>query len=142
MYQSVLTGAALGYHAAMDLKYKAVCSRGLFVYFLLVVGGHMMGSTLTAEKLLTGVVPGCICMLVSWLSREAFGYGDSILILICGISLGVAVCTTVVFLAFLGAGLWAAALVVIKKTDRRCEIPFIPFLLMGYALMCCMMPGR
>lgn len=85
-------------------------------------------------SVLLGILPGIGCLLVSKLTREAIGYGDSILICVLGLfydgnhllKIGmIAVC----FASLLGMGLLLAG----KK--RQYEIPFVPFLFLGWAIV-------
>ena len=113
LYQYVLTGTVLGICSLTDLRHKVVHKKVLILY---------------------GMIPGILCLLVSKISGQALGYGDSILILLTGSSLGIQNCVGITIWAFLCSGLWALFLVGIKKADKKAEIPFVPFLMIGFVI--------
>lgn len=146
MYQRIITGIFLGICTGMDIKWKYIHKRIVFLYLMLVLSGHLYtGSQMLlgadtdgAVKLLikmgAGMLPGGFFFLVSWGSRQELGYGDSVIITVCGISLGAQRCLWIVFTALLWAALYGAVLFIFKKYGRKKEIPFVPFLLLGYVI--------
>ncbi|WP_050639130.1 MULTISPECIES: prepilin peptidase [Clostridia] len=86
---------------------------------------------------LAGAVTGAVFIVVSRVTREGFGYGDSLLILILGVYLGFWNLLGVLSGAFLFSALFAAALLLYKGFDRKAGYPFIPFLLVSYFLWMC-----
>ena len=83
---------------------------------------------------LVGAVTGAVFIVVSRVTREGFGYGDSLLIRILGVYLGFWNLLGVLSGAFLFSALFAAALLLYKGFDRKAGYPFIPFLLASYFL--------
>jgi leader peptidase (prepilin peptidase)/N-methyltransferase len=134
MYQVVVTGIALGISSYTDLKYQRIYTRVLLPYFLLVVLGNLIGGTASLAEMGMGVLPGAFCLVISWVSRQSLGYGDSLLILICGVSLGFWPCIWVAFTAFFWAGIWALAAHCLRGAKRTSEFPFVPFLLLGFVI--------
>lgn len=131
MYQRILTGIILFGCSVTDLKCKKIYKSAAAAYILLALLGHTAGRTATLEGIAAGLLPGVFCLVVSWLSRQGLGYGDSVLILGCGISVGLWPCVEILFLSFFLAGVWAAGLLVFQRVGREKEIPFAPFLLLG-----------
>ena len=78
-----------------------------------------------------GAGVGILFLLVSKVTREGFGYGDSWAILALGIYLGLWGVLDVLAGTFC---LLAAASLTAKKMSRKHTIPFIPFLAAGYLL--------
>ena len=74
----------------------------------------------------------CISRKLGKITREAFGYGDGIVILILGICLGLWDLLIVLMISFLGASLIAILLLVWNKGAKKQSMPFIPFLCIGY----------
>lgn len=135
MFQCGLTGVVLVLSAIRDIRNREVSKKMVGIYFLLAVLGHVvMGEGLTGT-VLAGVIPGVVCLLLSWISREALGYGDGMLILVNGISLGVGRCMELVILAFFFSGIWALVLITVRRAQRNREMPFVPFLLIGFGVM-------
>ena len=79
-----------------------------------------------------GIGVGLLFLLVSRVTREGMGYGDSWTILILGIYLGLWKLLEVLLAAFLL--LWIAAIIFLSlnKISREYNLPFIPFLAAGY----------
>ena len=84
--------------------------------------------------LFTGLVPGILFLFLSFVTRQGIGYGDSILILLLGASVGIEAELEILLLAFALSGIWAVALLFRKKGNVQQEFPFVPFLLAGAVL--------
>lgn len=125
VYQNIVTGIMLTIAALEDLADRRIRSSSLILFLSLVVIGK-------PENILAGAVPGMFCLLLSWLTHEKLGYGDSFMILISGISLGAEQEINILFHAFLFAGIWSAVKLVKGKTEKNWEFPFLPFLLAGW----------
>lgn len=134
MYQYILTGAALGLCSVTDLKWHRVYKGAAAGYLILAIAGHMAGGTASWAEMAAGVIPGLLFLAVSWASRESLGYGDSLLLAVCGVSLGFWPCIWTAFTAFFWAGVWALFLFWFRKQNRRKEFPFVPFLLLGFVI--------
>lgn len=80
------------------------------------------------------MVPGLLCLLIARVSREAIGYGDGLLLGMMGMYLKFSVLLGVCLWAFTIAGIVALFLLVTKKRNGKQEIPFVPFLFLGYLL--------
>lgn len=81
---------------------------------------------------MAGAAVGVLFIVVSRMTREAFGYGDSLLILVMGIYLGFRDLMAVLLSAFLLSALFAIALLACKRFHKNTGYPFIPFLLAAY----------
>lgn len=131
MYQRILTGTALLCCSVTDLKSRKIYKTAAAGYLALAVLGHIAGRTATFAQMALSLLPGLFCLVVSWISRQGLGYGDSVLALGCGLSLGLSSGVATLFLAFFLSGLWAMFLLVRRKAERKKEFPFVPFLLAG-----------
>lgn len=81
-----------------------------------------------------GAGVGILFLMVSIVTREGLGYGDSWAILVLGLYLGLWGVLDVLIVAF---GLLAVASIIcltVKKMSRKHSIPFIPFLAAGYLI--------
>ena len=141
MYQYILTGMVLLFCSVTDLRYRRVYKAAAGGYVALSILGHIVGHTATFAELTVGLLPGVFCFLVSWISRQSLGYGDSALVVGCGLSVGLWPCLTILFTAFFLSGLWAAGLLVFRRAGRKKEIPFVPFLLLGAVACMCELTG-
>ena len=78
-----------------------------------------------------------IILGVSKVTKEGIGYGDSLLILIMGIYLGIWGLLEVLMTAFFILGIIGLICVVIKRKKKGLAFPFYPFLTVGYLLGVC-----
>lgn len=81
-----------------------------------------------------GLLPGCALWMVGRATREAVGYGDAVLLAVCGGCMGA---WTAIELLLLGLMLLCPAAWILflrNRANRKKEIPFAPFLLAGYLI--------
>lgn len=138
MYQKVLTFCILMICAYTDIRYRKIYTWSLILYGVLALGGRVFAGmtggvqmkTTGAEAAL-GLLPGIACIALSWISRQALEYGDSVLITVCGISLGAMDCLQVLFTAFLFSGAYGLVWITVRKRSRKAAMPFVPFLFLG-----------
>ena len=119
--------------AVWDIRFRKIPVWVLAGLLLTVIGGHLFLSDVSMPEAAAGTAVGTGFVLVSKATREAFGYADSILILILGIFLGIWELFVLLAAAFSMAALFAAAGLAAGKFSRRISIPFIPFLALSYA---------
>ncbi len=93
------------------------------------------GSLLTWDVLL-GLLPGMLWFLLARATKESVGYGDAWVLLAAGIVLGgedmLYMCTAAIFLA----GIIALILIVVFHKSKKYQMPFLPFLMVGYLCVC------
>ena len=93
------------------------------------------------RMILSGAAVGLLFLLVSRVTREGLGYGDSILMGILGIYLGVQKLLSVLSVAFFLSAILAVMVLVLRKFRRKSAFPFVPFLCIGYISMLAMGGG-
>lgn len=135
LYQKILSSVFILICTYTDICSKKIYKGILAAYLFLSLAGHMAGC-LVAENcsvtgLAIGMIPGVFCLLLSFLTRQGIGYGDSILIMINGLSLGAEVCLHILLTALFWAGIWGMIQWRFFNKDKKTEIPFVPFLLIG-----------
>ena len=84
-------------------------------------------------RLLAGLLPGIFLLVLAKITREAVGYGDGLILLFIGLSLGFWECIGIFFIGLLGVFLAAVLVALFFGRKKGLEIPFIPFLLTGLA---------
>ena len=77
-------------------------------------------------------VPGLIMLMLSYLSKEALGYGDSALFILCSISLGSLNGFLIIMIAFLYSAFFSITLLLRGKSGKSI-IPFAPFILAAFS---------
>lgn len=117
--------------ACVDLRKRMI---PLVIFMVAAIGSgiRLFVGAVDWRLALGGGMVGVACLCISKITREGFGYGDSLLILFLGIAIGIWKILGVLLLAFLGAAVYSAGLLTIKKKSRRYRYPFVPFLFLGY----------
>lgn len=83
------------------------------------------------DGVLGGVIGVCL-FLLSRITREAVGYGDSWLVLILGLAFGARTTLWILAIASLVCALVSFFFLIGGKGKKDTLLPFVPFLLLGY----------
>lgn len=76
-------------------------------------------------------IPGIFLLLCAWITHEAIGYGDGLVMLAIGNIVGLEDCVKILFFSLIMAGVISLVLMIMKKVNRKSTVPFVPFLLIG-----------
>lgn len=87
---------------------------------------------------LGGIAVGAVFLLVSKLTDEALGYGDSWMIMLLGIYLGLWDVLLLLSMAFLLSGMMALVFLIRNKWSKKVSFPFVPFLALSYMGVMCL----
>lgn len=134
MFQNIATVIVLIICSYVDIRQRKVEKRIAGIYAAAVLAGRLAEGGTGLVALFTGLVPGILFLFLSFVTRQGIGYGDSILILLLGASVGIEAELEILLLAFALSGIWAVALLFRKKGNVQQEFPFVPFLLAGAVL--------
>ena len=118
--------------AVMDFKYRKLPLKTLLSGLFIAAAGCLCGREISPVLLATGGCMGIVCLLISRVSGESFGYGDSILILIIGIFLGFWNLMYLLLGAFSMAAVFSAVMMIKHRFNRKSSFPFVPFLAAAY----------
>ena len=124
--------ALLGCCGFTDLKRKTI------PLFLLIAMSVVVGVSVifcNTERIwlrVGGLGLGILFLLVSRVTKEAVGYGDSWLILLLGAYLGIEEVLPLLFTATLGAAVVSLFYLWIRRWKRSATLPFVPFLVIAY----------
>ena len=132
MIMQVTGVCALFAMALRDIRCKRVPVWALGCLFLGAFLSRILMPPEDGVDLALGVAAGLAFLLFSKLSREALGYGDSLLILILGVFVGFRRQLAILALAFLLAGIFAGVGLLSRRFSRTFSLPFIPFLAFSY----------
>ena len=86
----------------------------------------------TISKLAYGLVPGVVLLFVAWITKEKIGIGDGLLLLSLGFGYGIESMMLLLAAAFGAAAVKSMVLLVFGRANRKTEIPFLPFLFVGW----------
>lgn len=82
-----------------------------------------------------GLLTGCFFLLLSSITKEAVGYGDSMLICMLGIYLGLWKLLAVLAAAWCMLAGAAMFHLIHRRMSRKSALPMVPFLTAGYVCM-------
>ena len=128
--RTLISGGILLIQSVFDIRYRQIplwitaIGGGVGVLFMVAYMDVHMTS-------LFSFLPGVLCLIYGKISREAIGYGDGLLILMLGCYWNITSLLGVCMWAF-SFGAIVAILLFLWKRDGRMEIPFVPFLLLGF----------
>lgn len=129
----LLAMAALTAMTVKDIRSHKISSRMLVLFAL---GAAIFGTTCpdSAWQLqFGGMLVGALFLLISRVTRECMGYGDSWLITALGIYLGLWKLLEVLLLAWLLTAVAAGIALVRTKFRKGTAIPMVPFITAAYA---------
>lgn len=130
----------LAFCSVQDIREKEISLWKLQIYGFLILGIFLSRFFIQKnslfsllEKGIFGLIPGLLFLFLAKASKEAVGYGDGIILLFIGVSIGFWQCLGVLFTALLGIFLAAAMILILAGRKKNVRIPFLPFLLTGMA---------
>lgn len=136
--QEWVTTAVLLICAGTDLCNRKVYRWIVMLYLGLAMAGYLAtGMPGGMSWFVADLLPGAFCLLLAWTTHQGIGYGDAMLILACGLSVGWKACIGMGLTAFFLAGV-AASVRLIRHRGKKKELPFVPFLLVAWVwqLLC------
>ena len=116
----------------MDIRTRQLHLGVLLLGFPLAVAGRITLGNIPAALVVAGGASGALFVIVSRMTEEAFGYGDSILITITGIFLGIWDLLAMLVTAFFLAAVFSGIMLSRKIYTRKSSFPFVPFLAAAY----------
>lgn len=115
----------------LDVKYRRIPVSVYPIFMLISAAVVVCEGRLDWRTWMIGMIPGIIMIVISFISHEKIGYGDSISIALMGIlykyEMVLSVCAVGFGIIFL-AGLIMMITGKAKLSDR---LPFMPFLMVG-----------
>ncbi len=109
--------------------------------WLIAVGGLLAaGLGFFSEKhsimlMIAGALVGMVFVGISKVTEEAFGYGDSLMIVVAGVYLGFWNVLGLLVWAHVLAALFAGYILIRKGIYKGVSFPFVPFLLAAYTVI-------
>ena len=133
-------GILLGFLAWADIKTLKIPLLPVGVLAAMMFGMRMLSletADAFAEELpaiLTGLLPGGIGLLLSAITGGKIGAGDGFVLAALGLGLGFYRTMFLWVMALCLAAVCAICLLALKKAGRKTELPFVPFLFLGYVI--------
>lgn len=144
IWQKIGSIGILAISTFWDIRFKKIplylMAAGMFSGLILwgLRFGQSTGSTTFGGKLMETAgcfLPGLFLLFLSFLTERKVGMGDGVLLLIIGAMEGGRITGFAFCWGLFLQSLFAVILVILKKADRKTELPFVPFLLMGRLML-------
>ena len=133
--ENVIILTMLGVHAAEDLKRRRIALPCLLVFGLVGAVVQLYCRDMTFFSVGLGMAVGIGMLLLSLLTKGSIGMGDGLVFCVTGIYLGGARNLELLFTSLLYAALFSLFLLAKGRgavRKRKKEIPFLPFVFLGY----------
>lgn len=122
----------LGYFSVEDIRRRELPTIPIFIAGAAGLVFSLLSGAWRDFSVLYRFLPGLLCLLLAFVSRESIGYGDGMVILCLGSYLTLAQLLELCMAALTLAGLVALVLLVGLHRGRKTSLPLVPFLLAGY----------
>lgn len=129
----VICFGILAGQSVMDLRYRSVSRPVLTMGGVLAAGYCLCFCRKELLLNLGGLLVGLLFVLVSKVTEEGLGYGDSLLLCILGLYLGLWDLLGLLAVAWLLAAAAAVVILASRRYRRGTVIPMVPFIAAGYA---------
>ena len=118
-----------------DLRTKQVRLLEIIIFGIIGIIFNIIYRAYSLQSILGGVGIGIAIMCFSIFSKEKIGKGDAYIIMVTGLYLGFI--NTLLLLWFSTILAAITGIILIRKYDNKMsmEIPFVPFLLLGYIIL-------
>lgn len=137
----IIAGVVLSLQCYWDIRYKEIPT---IVSIFAGVVGLVIHLTIEndLQNMLIAFVPGIVCLFCCMVTKESVGYGDAILLIAMGCLYS---CEELVFIcsvALVTAAVVSMVLCIGFHKKGNYEIPFVPFLWLGWLLELVTAQGR
>jgi leader peptidase (prepilin peptidase)/N-methyltransferase len=126
--------AGLLWLSAEDLCRKEISLLPVIGMAAIGAGCSLLGGDWTDVSVLLRFLPGLLVLLLARLTDESIGYGDGWVLLALGCFLDPEDLVSLCMAAISCAGIAALFLLLVLHRGRHAQIPFVPFLLLGYGI--------
>lgn len=127
----VMAGVCLFIQSIWDIKRKEIP-----LWISLGLGGCSFFYSLCCQRawssFLLALIPGVLCLVVAFLTKQAIGYGDGILLCALAMLYPLEELVEFVFIAVFVAGMVGLMIIIVFRKNRTYEIAFVPFLFLAW----------
>lgn len=129
--KEILVLTFLGVNAWMDLKKKQVSLAVIGIFSAAGLIWAICTGKISWQFFIPAVI-GTFFLLISIMTKGALGMGDGWIMMALGTVLNVEEFLLMLFAGMLCCAVWAGILLIVFRKGKNTEIPFVPFLLLGY----------
>lgn len=136
----IAIGVIFIYISWKDCRTMKITNRSLLVLLLFLLADSLVygrGDVSVPDRLAGTLCASVPMFALTLLVPGSFGGGDIKLMAVCGFWLGWKDCLTALILAVITGGIFAAALILSKRSSRKSRMAFGPFLILGVLAAFC-----
>lgn len=140
MILMIAIGVIFIYIAWKDWRTMKITNRSLLALLIFLLADSFLcgrGDLSWPDRLAGAVCVSVPMFLLTLMVPGAFGGGDIKLMAVCGFWLGWKDCLTAMILAVITGGIFAAVLIISKRSGRKSRMAFGPFLILGILAAFC-----
>ena len=135
MFIEVMIAIILFVLSMVDIRSKRIPLLMIVGLIMMAIVSSLILQPVDWVLMAAGAVVGIVFLLISKVTREKLGYGDSLIILALGILLGFWKVMILILIAFLASACFGIIMVCWKKKNKNTSFPFVPFITLSYALV-------
>ena len=133
--EQIILAIGLFINAILDIKKREVSVLVVLLMAIFEVGYKFYYDLILFPKCILSIIPGLVMIIISFFSDQSIGYGDGLLVMCLGLYMMV---DQILFMGIISvtiAGVFAIILVIFGHKKKNYEIPFVPFMVIGYGMM-------
>lgn len=118
-----------------DIKNMQIPIIYVLLFALSVIGICIADSDYNAVDIIVRVLPGVFLLLISFVTSQAVGYGDGLVMVLIGLLLDINMVTSLLLTALILSSVVSVLALISKKANRQTRLPFMPFLLIAWLIV-------
>lgn len=124
----------LGINTWLDIRKRQVSVLVVLLSLCIGICEQICETRIDIAAIICRSIPGLLCFVAAYITKEEIGYGDAWIILALGMEMQWNEFWITCVFAFGLAGLAAITLLFLFRKGRKYEMPFVPYLWMGYII--------
>lgn len=121
----------LGVDSIRDIRTKTIFTRITILAAIAGIIYCLMDSSYPVMECVGGILLGVAVCFLAFMTREAIGYGDGLVMLGLGALIGGKNCFASSMAALIMSGMFAGFLLLFRRAKKQDQIAFVPFLFLG-----------
>lgn len=117
-----------------DIKKKVIYTNVCVIFTLLAIIVELVIINKEVTVLICGIVPSIFIYIISIISNESIGKGDSLIFIVIGIIMGCLDSLLVFILSLIITVIYSIPLIFIKHKKLKTSLPFTPFVLSSFIM--------
>ncbi len=129
----IVVGICLLIQSVWDIRTKALPLRTSILIALCGLG-YSAYMRRDGWEIIVALIPGVLCLVIGYITRQAIGYGDGILLCALGMWYSCEVVVATFMIALIVAAMTGLVLLVLFQKSGKYEVPFVPFIFLSWCI--------